>query len=53
MADKGNFSNIRQLCLRLRPILGAGMDQIYAAYLAEDPDGREQIEHYLELLAAR
>jgi len=29
------------------------MDQIYAAYLAEDPDGREQIEHYLELLAAR
>jgi hypothetical protein len=29
------------------------MDQIYAAYLAEDPDGREQIEHYLELLAAK
>jgi hypothetical protein len=53
MADKGNFSNIRQLCLRLRPILGPQMDQIYAAYLAEDPDGREQIEHYLELLAAK
>jgi len=53
MADKGNFNNIRQLCLRLRPILGVRMDQIYAAYLAEDPDGREQIEHYLELLAAK
>jgi hypothetical protein len=53
MVDKGNFNNIRQLCLRLRPILGARMDQIYAAYLAEDPDGREQIEHYLELLAAK
>jgi hypothetical protein len=53
MVDKGNFNNIRQLCLRLRPILGVRMDQIYAAYLAEDPDGREQIEHYLELLAAK
>jgi len=53
MADKANFNNIRQLCLRLRPILGARMDQIYTAYLAEDPDGRDQIEHYLELLAAR
>jgi hypothetical protein len=29
------------------------MDQIYAAYLAEDADGRDQIEHYLELLAAK
>ncbi len=53
MVDRANFSNIRQLCLRLRPILGVRMDQIYAAYLAEDPDGREQIEHYLELLAAK
>jgi hypothetical protein len=53
MVDKGNFNNIRQLCLRLRPILGVRMDQVYAAYLAEDPDGREQIEHYLELLAAK
>ena len=53
MADKGNFSNIRQLCLRLRPLLGVRMDQVYTAYLAEDADGREQIEHYLELLAAK
>jgi hypothetical protein len=53
MADRGSFSTVRQLCLRLRPILGVRMDQIYTAYLAEDPDGREQIEHYLELLAAK
>lgn len=53
MVDKGKFSDVRQLCLRLRPILGARMDQIYAAYLAEDADGRDQIEHYLELLAAK
>ncbi len=53
MVDRANFSNLRQLCLRLRPILGARVDQVFAAYLAEDPDGREQIEHYLELLAAK
>jgi len=40
MVDRGKFSDVRQLCLRLRPILGARMDQIYAAYLAEDVDGR-------------
>lgn len=53
MVDRGKFSDVRQLCLRLRPILGARMDQIYAAYLAEDADGRDQIQHYLELLAAK
>jgi hypothetical protein len=53
MVDKNKFSDVRQLCLRLRPILGVRMDQIYAAYLAEDADGRDQIEHYLELLAAK
>lgn len=53
MVDRGKFSDVRQLCLRLRPILGVRMDQIYAAYLAEDADGRDQIEHYLELLAAK
>ena len=53
MVDKANFSNVRQLCLRLRPILGPTMDRVYEAYMAEDADGREQIEHYLELLAAK
>lgn len=53
MTDNGNPSVVRQLCLRLRPILGAQVDDIYAAYLAEDGEGRSQIEHYLELLTAR
>jgi len=39
MVDRANFSNIRQLCLRLRPILGARMDQIYAAYPPEPRPG--------------
>jgi hypothetical protein len=53
MVYSSNFANIQQLCMRLRPILGPRVDQIYEAYLAEDSDGREQIEHYLELLAAK
>ena len=44
---------MRQLCLKLRPILGPKVDQIYQAYFAEDPEGRSQIEHYLELLIAK
>jgi len=53
MADNIGFTNIRQLCLRLKPILGSQVDQIYEAYLAEDAEGRKQIEHYVELLAAK
>jgi hypothetical protein len=29
------------------------MDQIYSAYLAEDNEGRNQIQNYVELLAAK
>jgi hypothetical protein len=49
----GKIEHVRQICRRLRPVLGEKMDGIYGAYLAEDADGRSQIEHYLELLAAR
>jgi len=44
---------IRQTCLRLRPILGPKVDQIYQAYLAEDAEGKKQIEQYLALLSAK
>ena len=53
MADNTNSPNIRQLCLRLKPILGSKIDQIYEAYLSEDSEGKKQVENYLELLAAK
>jgi len=53
MADSTNSPNIRQLCLRLKPILGSKIDQIYEAYLSEDSEGKKQVENYLELLAAK
>lgn len=43
----------RQLCRRLRPILGPRMDEVFTAYCAEDPDGKQQLETYLELLSAK
>ena len=53
MADSTNPANVRQLCLRLKPILGSEVDKIYEAYLAEDSEGRNQIQNYLELLTAK
>jgi len=53
MRDSTNSVNVRELCSKLKPILGSKMDQIYAAYLAEDAEGRNQIQNYLELLAAK
>ena len=52
MADAGipQAGKARELCLRLKPILGDQMDQIYMAYCAEDDQGKKQIEKYLELL---
>jgi len=44
---------IRQLCRKLRPILGEKMNQVFESYCAEDAEGRQQIETYLELLSAK
>ena len=49
----GKMEYVRQLCRRLRPILGAKMDEVFTAYCAEDPDGKQQMETYLELLSAK
>jgi len=53
MIDSTNYTNVRQLCLKLKPILGSKVDQIYSAYLAEDIEGKSQIQNYVELLAAK
>jgi len=53
MIDSTNYANVRQLCLKLKPILGNKVDQIYEAYLSEDAEGRTQIQNYVELLVAK
>jgi hypothetical protein len=53
VVDRSSTDHVRQLCLKLKPILGGSMEQIFVAYCATDSDGRRQIEHYLELAIAR
>jgi len=53
MSDEIISGNIRLLCLRLKPVLGLQADHIYEAYMAEDTDGKKQIEQYLQLLMVK
>jgi len=45
--------HVREVCRKLKPILGAKMDQLFYAYSAEDVEGKKQIEGYLDILAAK
>jgi len=49
----GNPERVRELCRKLRPLLGAQMDRIFSAYTLEDADGKRQIESYLDALALK
>ena len=51
--DHSGAGRVRDLCQRLRPLIGIQADRIWIAYLAEEADGKEQIEEYLELLFAQ
>ena len=42
-----------ELCARLKPIYGEKIDRLWAAYLTEDRDGRNEIEMVLNVLYAR
>jgi hypothetical protein len=53
MAEQYNNDHVRQLCLKLKPIMGDQMDQIFAAWCAEDKEGKEQIQKYLELAVVK
>ena len=43
----------QELCRKLRPILGQKIDRLWTVYLAEDADGKADMEQTLELLAAK
>jgi DNA helicase HerA-like ATPase len=49
----GRSARVRELCQKLKPILGTQADRIWLAYLAENPEGKMQFEEYVELLANR
>jgi len=43
---------VKQLCRKLRPVVGTQIDKIWQAYLIEDDKGKEEIEEHLQLLSA-
>jgi len=51
--DHGKTGRVRDLCRRLKPIVGEQADRAWQAYVAESEEGKKQIEDYLELLAAK
>jgi hypothetical protein len=48
MIDKSQ--HVRELCRKLKPILGPQAERIWLLYLAEDDEGKKQVEEYVELL---
>lgn len=48
------MNRVQELCRKLKPVLGAKVDRLWAVYLAEsDPGGKADLEQTLELLAAK
>jgi hypothetical protein len=47
-------TDVRQLCRKLRPVLGRKVELLWSSYISEsDPAGRDEIARTLELLAAK
>src|SRR5262245_9190921 len=53
MATVDRARRARELCRRLKPVIGHRAERIWQAFVAENENGREQLLDYLELLAAR
>jgi len=47
------MNTVEGLCKELKPILGAKIDKLWFAYLAEDSEGKREIENILQILRAR
>lgn len=47
------MTRVQELCRKLRPVMGKRVDKLWTAYLADDADGKSDIEQTLELLAAK
>ena len=47
------INTVEELCKRLRPILGSKIDRLWFTYLAEDSNGKREIENILQILNAK
>lgn len=53
MAIDAGLETIRQMCMKLKPILGSQTETLLTAYMAEDETGKDQIEQYVQQLTAK
>ena len=44
---------VREICRKLKPLLGERVDRLFMAYAAEDDEGKKQIEAYLDVLMSK
>jgi len=51
--EPSKSARVRELCRRLKPVIGARADRIWQAWLIESETGKRQLLDYLEILAAR
>jgi len=47
------IDTVEELCKRLKPIFGSKIERLWFAYLAEDTEGKREIENILQILNAR
>lgn len=51
--DRGKAARVKELCRRLKPVIGEQAERIWMGYVAEDETGKAQLLDYLEILAAQ
>jgi len=44
---------VREVCRKLKPLLGERVNRLFMAYAAEDDEGKKQIESYLDVLVSK
>jgi len=47
------IDTVEELCKRLKPIFGSKIERLWFAYLAEDTEGKREIENILQILNAK
>jgi hypothetical protein len=47
------IDTVEELCKRLKPVFGSKIERLWFAYLAEDSEGKREIENVLQILNAR
>lgn len=48
-----SLKNVEELCKKLKPVIGEKADQIWYTYLAEDVEGKRELETALHIMHAR